>query len=87
MRTYYPLSFSAAEMSTRAQGTQPPSILFKIPPEALSHPPDTDIHLTQALRKQVVFILIQEGWKRKNSTFSLQKITLFKLPSDTKIIY
>ena len=31
------------------------------------------------LRKQVVFILIQEGWKGRNSTFSLQKITPFKL--------
>lgn len=44
-------------------------------------------HISRALRKQVVFILIQEGWKHKNSTFSLQKITPFKLPFGTKIIY
>lgn len=44
---------------------------------ALLHPPA--IQITWALRKQVVFILIQEGWKGRNSTFSLQKITPFKL--------
>lgn len=53
--------------------------------KALPHPPD--MHLTQALRKELVFILIQEGGNVKTVHFLCRKLPPFKLLFDTKIIY